>query len=113
MPKHNIYPDVALLEHLTTSRNPFVSGTAVLERGDMPEVISVFPSEIKEGFIEVRRVRSPKQGVTLIEVLSYANKAPGSKGRKEYLDKQQQILQSDTNLLEIDLLRRGTHDCST
>ncbi|HLK58913.1 MAG TPA: DUF4058 family protein, partial [Chthonomonadaceae bacterium] len=47
--------------------------------------------------------------VTVIEVLSPANKAPGSEGRREYQQKQRELLHSDTHLLEIDLLRHGAH----
>jgi len=44
--------------------------------------------------------------ITAIEVLSPANKTPGS-GREAYLRKQEAFLASGTNLVEIDLLRAG------
>lgn len=47
--------------------------------------------------------------VTVIEFLSPANKTPGNRGREEYLQKQSELLDSETNLLEIDLLRFGAH----
>lgn len=46
--------------------------------------------------------------VTIIEVLSPSNKIPGP-GRSEYLAKQREVLRSKTNLVEIDLLRGGSH----
>jgi len=46
--------------------------------------------------------------VTLIEVLSPSNKRPGP-GQSEYLAKQREVLRSETNLVEIDLLRGGSH----
>jgi hypothetical protein len=47
--------------------------------------------------------------VATIEVLSLANKMPGEKGRELYLQKQREVLDSKTHLVEIDLLRGGHH----
>ena len=47
--------------------------------------------------------------VTVIEVLSLANKTPGEKGRELYLEKQREVLGSPVHLVEIDLLRGGEH----
>ena len=44
-------------------------------------------TEIREVFLEVRRVREPGEVVTVIELLSPANKESG-RGREEYLRKQ-------------------------
>ena len=46
--------------------------------------------------------------VTVIEVLSPWNKSPGQ-GQEDYRAKQRSVLRSDTNLVEIDLLRGGGH----
>lgn len=62
----------------------------------------------KEVFLEIRRVREPGEIVTVIELLSPANKESG-RGREEYLRKQRDLLASDTHLIEIDLLREGTY----
>jgi Protein of unknown function (DUF4058) len=64
------------------------------------------PIEIKEGYLEVREVAT-KQVVTVIEVLSPANKRAG-RGYDSYVAKRQDILASQTHLIEIDLLRGGT-----
>jgi Protein of unknown function (DUF4058) len=64
------------------------------------------PIEIKEGYLEVREMAT-KQVVTVIEVLSPANKRAG-RGYDSYVAKRQDILASQTNLIEIDLLRGGT-----
>jgi hypothetical protein len=45
--------------------------------------------------------------VTVLETLSPGNKRPGSDGRREYLKKREEILQSQTHLVELDLLRGG------
>lgn len=47
--------------------------------------------------------------MTVIELLSPANKTSGHPGREKYRTKQQEMLNSRVHLLEIDLLRRGEH----
>lgn len=47
--------------------------------------------------------------VTVIEVLSPANKTTGNRGRDAYVEKQRKVLDSDSHLIEIDLLRGGLH----
>jgi hypothetical protein len=46
--------------------------------------------------------------VTPIEVLSPSDKKTGNSERAEFLEKQREALESDTHLVEIDLLRGGT-----
>jgi hypothetical protein len=75
----------------------------------VPKPVSVtlpMPLEIKEGYLEVREVAS-QQVVTVIEILSPANKKLG-KGYDAYMAKREEILASQTHLVEIDLLRGGT-----
>src|SRR5207248_7978039 len=47
--------------------------------------------------------------VTTLEVLSLTNKIGGGEGRPQYLQKQREVLRSQVNLVEIDLLRGGQH----
>ncbi|MGB3693747.1 MAG: DUF4058 family protein [Spirulinaceae cyanobacterium] len=54
--------------------------------------------------LEIRDI-AKNEVVTVIEVLSPVNKRPG-KGRRKYQLKRQRILETDTNLVEIDLLRK-------
>ncbi len=78
-----------------------------------PVVISVETIELgpfKESYIEIRK----RQGksvrlVTSLEVLSPSNKTIGNPGREQYIQKQRELLGSEVNLVEIDLLRAGTH----
>lgn len=63
------------------------------------------PTEVTERFLEVRLTQSGDI-VCVIEVLSPKNKRSGI-GRETYQSKRQKILQSQTNLIEIDLLRSG------
>ena len=63
------------------------------------------PLDVKEHYLEVREVAT-KELITVIEVLSPANKRSG-KGRSIYEAKRTKILTSMTNLIEIDVLRLG------
>jgi Protein of unknown function (DUF4058) len=62
--------------------------------------------EVKEPRLEILEA-GPKRLVTVVEVLSPANKRRGSRGRKEFLDKREEIMNSPSNWVEIDLLRAG------
>lgn len=63
------------------------------------------PDEMRETYLELRQ---PATGevVTVIEVLSPANKRPGE-GRRAYEEKRLRTLGTRTHLVEIDLLRGG------
>lgn len=64
------------------------------------------PVEVREKYLVIRKLHSAEV-VTVIEVLSPSNKRAGSEGREEYLAKREEVLQSRTNLVELDLLRGG------
>ena len=102
--RRRVVPDVRVFE----SPHPG-GGVAVAERATadaiIPLLFEVQAVEITEGFIEIRE-RGGGRVVTVIEVLSPSNKLPGP-GRKQYLRKQKEILESDASLVEIDLLRSG------
>src|SRR5262249_50725542 len=65
--------------------------------------------EITEAFIEIRATEGGERLVTSIEVLSPTNKTRGASGRGLYLAKQHEMKSAGVNLVEIDLLRTGTH----
>ncbi|MEO1390529.1 MAG: DUF4058 family protein [Cyanobacteria bacterium J06634_6] len=73
------------------------------------QVIIPMPVTVKERYLEVRDVDNNKV-ITAIEILSPKNKAAGT-GRisyeMSYEKKRQNILNSNTHLVEIDLLRAG------
>jgi hypothetical protein len=71
---------------------------------DVPVLLKLPPVEVREPFVEV--VHSDGEVVTVIEVLSPANKEPGE-GRRQYKRKQEQLLSSPVHLIEIDLLATG------
>ena len=102
--------DAAIFERIDFPLKSSPGGTAVLERGVPHGTVSAFSEEVYEKFLEIRHgYGQDSRVVTVIEVLSPGNKATGSQGRKEYLEKQRQLAHSDTNLLEIDLLQSGSH----
>lgn len=107
-----IIPDVGLIEQALPLSLPDRGGVAVAERVAPvavaePERIVVPELELRHRYIEIRDVRN-REVVTVIEILSPWNKAPGD-GWNDYRDKQKEVLMSSANLVEIDLLRGGRH----
>jgi hypothetical protein len=90
-------------------------GVAVAEEVAVaePVVVSVETIEhepFEEPFVEIRRRDgSDDRLVASIEVVSPANKTLGNPGRETYLAKQREILAGQAHLVEIDLLRGGSH----
>jgi hypothetical protein len=101
-----IYPDVhvaALPERKL--REPAVgyeAGVALMEPA--VEVANPLP-EAPQLSVEIRDV-AQRRLVTLIEILSPANKH--SQGALEYYDRRMRLLNTDTHILQIDLLRGGS-----
>ena len=73
---------------------------------DVREVTSLIDDEIHEAYLNVID-REQRQVVTVIEVLNPANKVAGARGRDSYYQKRQEVMNSPTHLVEIDLLRAG------
>jgi uncharacterized protein DUF4058 len=99
-----IYPDATVHE-----RRPAPDGGAVATPApaapDEPVVFTIEPRQ-RETFLEIRSVGA-HEVVTVVEIISPANKYGQGRGRDEYREKQDQVLRSNANLVEIDLLRRG------
>ena len=70
------------------------------------ECLLPMPQEQQETYLVIR-LQDTREVVTVLETLSPGNKRPGSDGRREYLKKREEILQSQTHLVELDLLRDG------
>ena len=105
-------PDVAILSKQVNKQKSNLSSsqTAVMtlptETNNKSVTVEVpLPLEIKEGYLEIREVSTGKV-ITVIEILSPTNKQT-KEGRKAYLKKREKLLESDTNLIEIDLIRKG------
>ncbi len=101
-------PDVTIGRlQRSSGRSSAVAELPIATAMTLPMTVTVpMPIEIKEGYLEVREVAT-KDVVTVIEVLSPANKRPG-RGFDAYGVKRENILASQTHLMEIDLLRMGT-----
>lgn len=100
----SIIPDTHIVEwrrHGPRRESEQAGGVAVAES----RVFYLPDDEVTEGFIEIREAGGD-QVVTVIEYLSPTNKA-GGVGTEKYREKQEQLLQSKTNLVEIDLVRGG------
>jgi hypothetical protein len=63
-----------------------------------------FEEEIHEAFLKILD-RESRDVVTVIEILSPTNKAPGSRGRESFEQKRREIMYSTSHWVEIDLLR--------
>ena len=63
------------------------------------------PREVKVNWLRIETIPN-REVVTIVEVLSPTNKAPGGE-RNRYERKREVIVGSGANLVEIDLLRRG------
>jgi hypothetical protein len=101
----NIIPDVRVVERWPSSepRLSTGNGIAVAE----PLIVHLEESEpMRQGFIEIIDIKSGRRVVTVIEVLSPANKAAGP-GRDLYLKKHEELKDGRVSLVEIDLLRVG------
>lgn len=106
-PPRSIYPD-AFITRRKPARVPAGHASEATLEPDTPVLIPLPPEEIREVYIEIIDVAHDGQVVTVIEVLSPANKTPGE-DHERYHRKQEEVLSSETNLVEIDLLRAGEH----
>jgi len=82
-----------------SSRSASTAPSPVLVHLPMPE-------QRREAFLTIREART-MEVVTLVELLSPGNKRPGSDGRRQYLSRREEVFQSSTHLVELDLLRGG------
>jgi len=97
-------------------RPGYVPDLHVVERGgerkpaaaeaDTPTVVVLEVVEVREVYLEIQDAQTHGEVVTIVELLSPANKRPGA-GRELYLKKQADVLASRSHLVEIDLLRAG------
>jgi uncharacterized protein DUF4058 len=111
MSGRRIEPDVNVLRP-TETRNGGAQpgngegGGAVAEvMATEPIVLPFEREEVRQAFLEIR-AQPGERLVTTIEVLSPANKTAGQ-GRNLYVQKQDEMLQSQVHFVEMDLLRAG------
>jgi hypothetical protein len=98
-------PDVAVIASPFPGGRGQRGGAIAVADAARTVVLPTLIDERREGYLEIRAVGS-HEVVTVIEVISPTNKDPGH-GRQVYVAKRTQVLHSQTNLVEIDLLRAG------
>jgi Protein of unknown function (DUF4058) len=99
-------PDVSIQQKRGSANAIASNNVAVASRTVQPLKVRIPVSEeFREGYLEVIDMAT-KEVVTVIEVLSPANKRRGE-GREKYDNKRNKIFDSSTHLVEIDLLRGG------
>lgn len=102
--ERNVYPDIRVVER---GRGPSSAVATAAEVAVLEPVILRLESEpMTETFIEIIDVGSGRRVVTVIEIVSLANKLPGD-GREKYHRKQEELRAGGVSLVEIDLLRAG------
>ncbi len=105
VPDRGIEPDLSVIEEsVEMTVEPVSSAAAAMTLA--PAIYTLpFPRRRRQKFLTIRD-RELRRVVTVIELLSPWNKSPGQ-GCTEYLVKRANVFQTLTNLVEIDLLRRG------
>lgn len=98
-------PDAAIIRASLESEPARRGGTATAVATAAQIVTLPQYEKVREGYLEIREVGT-HEVVTVIELLSPTNKIPGE-GRRAYESKRRHVLQTLTNLVEIDLLRIG------
>lgn len=108
----DVRPDIGVVNRFATSPNVpgprGRGGLALAERPVVaPLVVPIAPSEERQAFITLRDALYQERVLTVIEILSPSNKS--GRGYEHYRAKQDELLDSETSLIEIDLLRTGAH----
>jgi hypothetical protein len=99
-----IYPDVQING---PARSGETASTATLEPPAATSVTVEYSFDAPpQRFVEIRETGSPHRLVTVIELLSLANKN-ASDGRAQYSQKLHEYLAAGVNVVEYDLLRSG------
>jgi hypothetical protein len=99
-----VYPDVKISER---SGRGLAGGAVASHAAVMEPVIVAYPGEPpSETFINIVEAGPGQRLVTVIEILSLANKLAGL-GQRQYRRKQHDPPDAKVSLVEIDLLRQG------
>ena len=106
----HVVPDVRVYERAKPT--PVTSGNATTDInadiGDEPLILTLEDEPVTETFIEIREKGTGGLVITVIEIVSPANKRKGE-GRRTYLEKQKDLRRGSVNSVEIDLLRGGKY----
>lgn len=97
-----IVPDIRIRK---VNPGPSQGGTTVIAAPGLQLGYS-FEFEVHESYLKLVD-RESNNVITVVEILSPANKVKNSVGRREYESKRSDVLSGGTHLVEIDLLRDG------
>jgi hypothetical protein len=105
---HKVVPDVAVVRLPLPERSGEAIGVIDQPRTSVTQGVDVRirTDPLKHHFVEIRDAVRGHRLVTLVEIVSPSNKRPGP-DRRAYEEKQREILESPTHLVELDLLRDG------
>jgi hypothetical protein len=107
---HTIAPDVSVARTASYKPTGTTRTSAILpHQRQIHGVVTRVPEEHREPYLTIRTKDDFDRVITVIELLSPTNKDASTNGRREYLQKQRSVLQTQTHLLEIDLLHAGSH----
>ena len=102
-----LIPDLRIAERPGwTGPRPQAGAASTMELIEPIEAVTLIDDEIHEARLQVID-RTDHQVVTVIEILSPANKVGGARGQRSYLEKRRDVMNSPSHWVEIDLLRRG------
>jgi hypothetical protein len=108
--RQRIIPDITVIRHPRPAPSPDAGGLAVLtqSRREVSKFIEyeVLTDAIRHHFVGIRDSTQAHKLITLLEIVSPSNKRAGP-DREAYEAKQREVLKSDANLIELDLLRGG------
>jgi hypothetical protein len=105
-PDHFIRSDVSVIEEHRRLSSTRTGGAATAIAVEPITLTLPMPERRRTAFLTVRD-RATMEVVTVVEVLSPVNKRPRSAGRRKYLRKRGDVLESTAHLVEVDLLRGG------
>jgi hypothetical protein len=104
--ERTLEPDIDVLRSSGPSQ---VTNGGAVSVARPPVAVQLAGEETIESYLEIHTAKGDHPLITAIEVLSPTNKTPGAHGRTQYTQKQEELLKSRVNLVEIDLLRGGHH----
>jgi hypothetical protein len=102
---HAVYPDIKITER--SGRGSSVSGVASRAAVIEPVIVEYRGEPATETYLNILETGPRQRLITVIEILSMANKLAGE-GQRQYRRKQKELEDTGVSLVEIDLLRGGS-----
>jgi hypothetical protein len=107
-PRH-LVPDIRVVKRARLEPG-IGGGAAVAELVEVAEPLVIeLGEQYTETFLKIVEAKSLDRVITVIEILSFANKKPGE-DRAKFAQKRQELAAAGISLVEIDLLRSGSRE---